>query len=921
MNTKMRSRRRRSAVATATAAMLLASIGWSSPVVRAGAIISVTTLDQEVNGDADCSLQEAIYAANLDDNIAPDAANPGAFFRTGCAAGTGSGADTINLLPPFGVFTFAAPVDDPGNYVGPTGTPIVTSAIHIEGSGARIVHGGALVPFRAFAVADSGSLSLREVHIRGFEVWGGNGANGGGGGMGAGGAVYVHGGSLVVEHSTFEQNGALGGDGGGRREVPAAENFDVGGGGGGLGGNGGSAVLGGGGGGGARGLGGSGNIVTCTGGFFDCAFGFGGAGGGTLRSGSNGSAGDAVGGRACGGAGAGTQVGDSGHGGACRGGGGGGGNSGLVDWDFDTSSFLLSQAEGGGGGGGAYGGGGGGGGWGSTLVLSRGTDGGHGGFGGGGGGAGGHTSSGGDGGFGGGGGAGDEGTLNIGGPGQGGTFAGDGGGFYGGGGAGLGGAIFGHEADITIVNSTFVNNYAYRGRYGGGDANDGRDAGGAIFTVGGTLIVESSTIAGNTTGDPDGLGGGGIVVYDPIGDVEASLVLHNTILAGNGQSECYTRNGVTTTGSAGNLITDSSRNNRGDGDPPCPGVVEGHDPGLEPLALNKPGRTMTMKIPADSFAVDKAVGTSPQIDQRLILRPQGEASDIGAYEAAIIPPVTAITLDPAAPDGSNGWYRQSVGVAIIASDVDGTVAQTRCALDPAVAPGGFGDLPDAACVVSTVGADGQHALYAGSIDADGNVESPLVTAAFKVDATPPSLLPTLNVTPVVLGQTGVAATPNASDVLSGLASSSCGAIDTSTPGVHTVNCTATDNAGNTGSAPLTYVVEYRILGFYEPVPGSRWMVGQTVPVKVALGDLAGTRISDVEGAALAAACRVKFSASGAQTKPSQCMKYDALKDQFIYNWKLGKHGTGQATIVVRISYPDTSVTTQLSESITITIAR
>lgn len=916
MTTKNGYLRRRSAVAALTTAALVASLGWASPVAHADSIISVSTLDQEVNGDADCSIQEAIYSANLDDNIAPDVAHPGQFFETGCVAG--SGADTINLLPPFGVFTFAAPVDDPDNYVGPTGTPIVTSTIHIEGSGALIVHGGALVPFRAFSVAQSGSLSIREVHVRGFEVWGGDGAHGGGGGMGAGGAVYVHGGSLVIEHSTFEQNGALGGDGGGRREVPAAENFDVGGGGGGLGGNGGNAVLGGGGGGGARGPGGSGNIVTCSGGFFDCAFGFGGGGGGTLRQGSNGSAGDAVGGLACGGAGAGTQFGDSGHGGACRGGGGGGGNSGLVDWDFDTSSFLLSQAEGGDGGAGEYGGGGGGGGWGSTLVLSRGTDGGPGGFGGGGGGAGGDTSSGGNGGFGGGGGAGAEGIANIGGNGQGGTFAGDGGGFYGGGGAGLGGAIFGHEADITIVNSTFVNNYAYRGRYGGGDANDGRDAGGAIFTVGGSLMIESSTIAGNTAGDPEGLGGGGIVVYDPEGGVEASLVLHNTILAGNGQSECYTRNGVTTTGSAGNLITDSSRNNRGDGDPPCPGVVESDDPALEALALNAPGRTMTMKIPTTSSAVDKAVGTSPQVDQRLILRPQGEASDIGAYEAAIIPPVTAITLDPATPDGSNGWYRNAIDVTIVGSDVDGIVAQTRCVLDPDPAPAAFADMVDLACTLTSVGLDGLHAIYAASIDADGNEEATVVSASFNIDATPPTLSPTLNVTTVVVGQTGVVASPDASDATSGLASSSCEAVDTSTPGTQSVQCTAEDNAGNTASASVEFVVEYRILGFFSPVPESRWKVRQTIPVKVALGDAAGVRISDADAAALVSTCRVTFSAIGVQPKAAQCLKYDPLMDQFIYNWKLAKSPTGTATITVAISYPGSTVTTQLSEAITIT---
>jgi hypothetical protein len=141
-------------------------------------------------------------------------------------------------------------------------------------------------------------------------------------------------------------------------------------------------------------------------------------------------------------------------------------------------------------------------------------------------------------------------------------------------------------------------------------------------------------------------------------------------------------------------------------------------------------------------------------------------------------------------------------------------------------------------------------------------------------------------------------------------------VDTSTAGVHTVLCTATDHAGNTNSATLTYVVEYRILGFFSPVPGSKWLIGQTVPVKVALAGANGTRIPDAAAVALASACRVTFSASGAQVVPAQCAKYDTTMHQFIYNWKLGK-AAGPATITMTVSYADTTITTRLSEPITI----
>jgi hypothetical protein len=869
----------------------------SVSAARAASVISVTTTAQD--GSGGCSLSEAIVAANTDSNThAPE-----------CTAG--SGADTI-VLPPGGTFVMSAPYDDFDNYTGPTATPMVQSEIVIEALGAKIVHYGGTKAFRAFAVGHpighEGKLTIRKAHIKGFEVQGGDGRVGGAGGLGAGGAVYVHGGTLTVEQSTFEQNGALGGDGSTGSTV-------VGGGGGGLGGNGGAPfggpLVGGGGGGGSRGNGGRGDAD-------DFAGGSGGGGGGTVEDGESGDddsstgTGELAGGRACGGAGGHTGVGfgnDDGSDG-CTGGGGGGGES------YRPGLPSVGNGDGGSGG---YGGGGGGGG------FSEGG-GGDGGFGGGGGGGTtdgsqltGFGPNGGDGGFGGGGGSGAGGYIS-GGPGEGGTFAGDGDTEHGGGGAGLGGAIFGHAATIRIENSTFFNNYANRGHYGGGGSHDGRGAGGAIFLVGGSLTVLHATLAGNATGEvtaSNAIGGGGIVVYKPTDGTATSFVLRNSIIAGNGIHECYTRNSPSVTGSGNLVVEGSAPSVSGQTHGQCPGIAVTTDPGLGALALSFPGRTPTMAIPSTSSAVDAADQASAlQIDQRGVLRPTG-AADIGAYEAIDPAPVTTIALTPATPDGSNGWYRSAVGVTITATD-DGTVAQTRCALDPATAPATFADLPDTACALTSVGSDGQHAIYAASVDANGNAESPPASVTFKVDGTAPSLSPTLSSNPVVVGQTGVTASPNASDLTSGVASASCGPIDATTPGSKTVQCTATDNAGNTRTVEHPYVVEYAILGFFEPAPDSRWKLRQTVPVKIALGDAAGHRIPDGEAAALARACRVKVSVSGAQTKTAQCMKYDADKDQFVYTWRLAKSGTGAATVTAMVTYPGSSSTTKLTLAITIT---
>jgi len=64
------------------------------------------------------------------------------------------------------------------------------------------------------------------------------------------------------------------------------------------------------------------------------------------------------------------------------------------------------------------------------------------------------------------------------------------------------------------------------------------------------------------------------------------------------------------------------------------------DPRLQPLASNG-GPTQTMPITSTSPAVDKipADVAVPLTDQRGISRPQGPASDIGAYELSRVPPI------------------------------------------------------------------------------------------------------------------------------------------------------------------------------------------------------------------------------------------------------------------------------------------
>ena len=578
-----------------------------------------------------CSLQEAIYSSEFNANVAISTANPDIQYSTGCVPGSGNG-DTI-VLPTGAVLSFDRPWEqDAHNRYGPTATPIIFSKITIEGNGATLQWVGS-VSSRLFAVgtvdepgfgSGTGSLTLRNVYVKGFNVKGGDGGLlGGGGGLGAGGAILVAG-TLVVENSTFDGNGAVGGNG---NSCPVTQNcstaMPAGGGGGGLSGNGGDASLyGGGGGGGAFGGGGEG------GNFGQSAVnGAGGGGGGTLSNGESGagSTGGSSGFR-CGGRG-GNAASDA-QAATCQGGGGGGGG-GIQECS------LFSTCRGNGGSGDFGGGGGGGAG-----------DGGNGGFGGGGGAGncGTFTVSGGNGGFGGGGGA----ASSLGcsahvTAGRGGVFGGRAARLLGGGGGALGGAIFNFNGTVTIRDSTFTNNFVTRGERGGPDAANGADAGGAVFSLDNSLEIVHSTFSGNqSTGS-----GGAIVVYSDedgpgwfgVGGAPVSLILLNTLIANNGANECFFAGNNIVARGAGNLIT---KNASGLVVPSigtfngCPGVVTTADPLLGPLQLNAPGSTPTMAITSTSAAFNAATASaSLPADQRGVVRPQAGRSDIGAYELCV----------------------------------------------------------------------------------------------------------------------------------------------------------------------------------------------------------------------------------------------------------------------------------------------
>lgn len=190
------------------------------------------------------------------------------------------------------------------------------------------------------------------------------------------------------------------------------------------------------------------------------------------------------------------------------------------------------------------------------------------------------------------------------------------------------------DAAGTVVNSTVTGNRILPDLPSWGLDHDGGtvgEGGGIDIRGGGPVTILNSTITGNTAVT----GGGGVniaVGYQgtagPIGGFGGPLRLQNTIIAGNtttdrGPANC--KNTIAPIESLGHNIA---------GDDSCALNQPGDQPGTKPLLgpfANHGGPTDTYDLHPDSPAID-AGAACPDVDQRGISRPRGEACDIGAVE-------------------------------------------------------------------------------------------------------------------------------------------------------------------------------------------------------------------------------------------------------------------------------------------------
>ena len=265
-----------------------------------------------------------------------------------------------------------------------------------------------------------------------------------------------------------------------------------------------------------------------------------------------------------------------------------------------------------------------------------------------------------------------------------------------------GGGIYAVGGIVTLTNSTVSGNTANTS--GGGisnfvtltltnstvSGNTAGDDGGGIYNSGGTLTLTNSTITENTAQ----AGGGGI------GHVSGTTELVNTIIAVNSAAisgpDCF--GSLTSLGY--NLIRDDSScgftaatgDQVGDAANPI-------DPVLGPLQDNG-GDTETHALLSGSPAIDAIPvadcsdidGLPVATDQQGVVRPQGPACDMGAYEFETGPPpiVTAtltvfkeVVNDDGGTATADQWniHVQDGGVDVDGSPQTGDAAGTDYVLD------------------------------------------------------------------------------------------------------------------------------------------------------------------------------------------------------------------------------------------------
>ncbi|WP_218825587.1 PQQ-dependent sugar dehydrogenase [Streptosporangium subroseum] len=152
-------------------------------------------------------------------------------------------------------------------------------------------------------------------------------------------------------------------------------------------------------------------------------------------------------------------------------------------------------------------------------------------------------------------------------------------------------------------------------------------------------------------------------------------------------------------------------------------------------ATADPFATVTVPAGTGWQTVNTALADAPEGSGRLYVTSTGGV-DVDAFTfvgdgvADRTPPTVSATLNPAAPNGENGWYTGNVTLTVTATD-NATVASRQYSLD-----GGTTWLNAANPV--TLSAESANEVRYRATDGGGNV-SPIGTVTARIDKTPPTL--------------------------------------------------------------------------------------------------------------------------------------------------------------------------------------
>ncbi|MGB2938828.1 MAG: choice-of-anchor Q domain-containing protein, partial [Candidatus Dormiibacterota bacterium] len=228
-----------------------------------------------------------------------------------------------------------------------------------------------------------------------------------------------------------------------------------------------------------------------------------------------------------------------------------------------------------------------------------------------------------------------------------------------------GGGIYVLNSRAIITNATITGNSVSNANVDIATVGHG---GGIALGFSSSIVLNNNTINANTSPKS----GAGLALLNS----DENATLHNTIVhnnvGGGVDSNCFIRSGqssaaITSTGY--NLSNDTTCGLTGTGDR----QGSTFNPNLGPLQDNNgptdgaPGATsatLTEALPKGSIAIDTAdpnAGNNPATDERHVTRPQGAASDVGAYE--YIPPTPTLPL--AGAGEAVGWRLEFTLLAIL----------------------------------------------------------------------------------------------------------------------------------------------------------------------------------------------------------------------------------------------------------------